>query len=478
MIGIGLGSVVAQLAAQREAEAAYTDATPQSRVAAAPATTSAEPGPCILVVDQGTGFHVEPPMMYYEFCDPAAVALLKRFDRVAPFGTLNLDDFQIATAPGTPPQYDRAHLRGLVGAAAVPDTFDAATMGQQRAVTELLDWSLEVARVAQAAGAWIINSIPNDDAAVLSIAAATYNGAMRDALDPDGALPALTAAYLEDLSARGLSIYVRLGGQRDPNDLVLGTDCNEIQEMTYDEDGVPEAIRSVARAAAMQWSGAAELLRHVATIACVTRDSDGAWEACGGDDEIDVGFDDVRWLAGIYPDREVSFLVKSEPTDGGACFTERAVLRTADGGTISFAELAAIEAAGQTLPPVAAYDPEGRGIVYQTPRLIRHGLVPSDLLALAVTDAAGATGTLETTSLHRLRVRRGDTERWVSAGALHEGDALINPDGSAYVVSLAGSMSMEGSYQLFNLSFGASAFHNYLVSSDNGQHWFVAHNYK
>ncbi|GEM_PF-4352891 len=417
--------------------------------------------------------------------DADALKMLARWDTAAPRGVLNSRDFVLPNG-----QIDREHLRGLIGAALIPEATTAASINQQQAVLEFLNLSHEISYVQTVALGWVtgpeavtdVSTITMEPGAFARARAATWSPAFRALLsamaggdytsDEINGPPALTKAYLEDLSRRALSVFIRLSGTTDPGNLVIGKGCNEIRRLTYNETAIPAPLQDQVRSAAARFGGAMETFSELDYILCV---GDG----CPDNDTIKLDFNGATLLKGIEPSTQITFDLGGCDSGGPYCFTGEAVLRTENGALISFNELAALKAAGQPLPKIASFNETTGVTIFQQPRdLIDHGVVTSDLLRLNLTESNGAAGTLEVTSEHRLLVMRDGAQRWIHAGALHEHDQLVNPDGRQYTFEMLGSMSMEGSQHLFNLSFGMGQQHNFEISSDGGAHWFVAHNLK
>lgn len=172
---------------------------------------------------------------------------------------------------------------------------------------------------------------------------------------------------------------------------------------------------------------------------------------------------------------------------GGGCFTGSQRLQRKDGGTISFAELAALQEANDgrpvttqvPLPELASFDESTRQVIYQRPRrVLVHPQLESALMYLRATARDGRTMDLEVTTNHHLLVARDGKSQWLAAGDLRAGDALVGPNGAQFAYEPNATRIESGARTVYDVSFGpkgATPYPNYLVSSD-GQRWIVAHN--
>lgn len=162
-----------------------------------------------------------------------------------------------------------------------------------------------------------------------------------------------------------------------------------------------------------------------------------------------------------------------------SCFQKTAYLRTQQGATITFGQLAEMQARGEELPFIAAYNAYTSAVVYQKPKKIIERSPEGQKqiwLNLEVKKSNDDKAALVITSNHRLLARREGKEQWIQSGELRRGDEITNPNGTAYRFD---SSHMErGAFDVYNLSFGSNKSNglanSFLVSLD-GQDWFVTH---
>ncbi|MDO8527401.1 MAG: hypothetical protein Q7T03_06935, partial [Deltaproteobacteria bacterium] len=161
---------------------------------------------------------------------------------------------------------------------------------------------------------------------------------------------------------------------------------------------------------------------------------------------------------------------------GGGCFGGATYVRLENGALMTMGELHTMMLQGGELPKMASFDETSGQIIYQTPTaFMQRPLVDGALLYVNV---EGKADSLEVTPNHPMLVQKeaGSPPGWVTAGELHSGDKLVNPEGDPFVIQ---SIRTEtGAFDVFNLSFSEekTGMHpTYLVSPD-GLTWFVAHN--
>lgn len=158
----------------------------------------------------------------------------------------------------------------------------------------------------------------------------------------------------------------------------------------------------------------------------------------------------------------------------GGCFTGDTFLKTASGKVIT------MEEASRQSSGLVSYDECSGGATTQHPTevYVHPKMVNTSLIYVGLRDENGTQirDRLQVTKEHPLLVLRNGGERWVKAGDLVDGDALKGFGDRKYTYSAADTVVREGTYTLYNLSFGSANLHPTYYVSPDGENWIVAHN--
>lgn len=241
----------------------------------------------------------------------------------------------------------------------------------------------------------------------------------------------------------------------------IGTKCNtNTRGFTYNDSVVPLPLRSHMMHVGNWYEKSADWLLRNKRLVCD--------DSCKQHDTVPLP--KGRYLNFVDPSKYNEAISAC-----GGCFTGEMYLKLADGGIITFEEMARLYREGEELPKIASLD-EGTGkIVYQRPDVfLDHGYMESTLMYLNVDSAAGEDVNVRITDEHPLLVEQGDGRRWIKAGELKEGDQVVGEDGASFTFDEVETQAIEGVMPLYDISFSEEP-RNYLVSPD-GKNWIVAHN--